>query len=181
VGACDSDPLLFGGGSSGVCSRIPGTGQYDEARRVPSAGNLPTCPAFGSTGLSVDPLVNETGTPYAFTDGDPVNESDPSGLSVYLRFDPLAGIEGYANFGRGLLGLNQAFGSSCRASYYIGGAFPAALGLLAGLSPFDEDASTDDDDYPSPSAPIGRTGSSLQVPQGTNVAASVSAVLWTRS
>jgi hypothetical protein len=30
--------------------------------------------------LSVDPLVDETGTPYAFTDGDPVNEADPSGL-----------------------------------------------------------------------------------------------------
>jgi uncharacterized protein RhaS with RHS repeats len=29
--------------------------------------------------LSVDPLVDETGTPYAFTDGDPVNGSDPSG------------------------------------------------------------------------------------------------------
>ena len=32
--------------------------------------------------LSVDPLVNETGTPYAFTDGDPVNGSDPSGLMI---------------------------------------------------------------------------------------------------
>jgi RHS repeat-associated protein len=30
--------------------------------------------------LSVDPLVDETGTPYAFTNGDPVNGSDPSGL-----------------------------------------------------------------------------------------------------
>jgi len=30
--------------------------------------------------LSVDPLVNQTGTPYAYTGGDPVNRSDPSGL-----------------------------------------------------------------------------------------------------
>lgn len=36
-----------------------------------------------STGqfLSVDPLVAETGTPYAYTGGDPVNRSDPNGLS----------------------------------------------------------------------------------------------------
>ena len=31
--------------------------------------------------LSVDPLVAETGTPYAFTDGDPVNGTDPAGLN----------------------------------------------------------------------------------------------------
>jgi len=30
--------------------------------------------------LSVDPMVDETGTPYAYTDGDPVNGTDPSGL-----------------------------------------------------------------------------------------------------
>lgn len=30
--------------------------------------------------LSVDPLANETGAPYAYTTGDPVNENDPSGL-----------------------------------------------------------------------------------------------------
>jgi RHS repeat-associated protein len=29
--------------------------------------------------LSVDPAVGETGTPYAYTSGDPVNRSDPSG------------------------------------------------------------------------------------------------------
>jgi RHS repeat-associated protein len=32
--------------------------------------------------LSVDPLVRETGTPYEYTAGDPVNASDPSGLCV---------------------------------------------------------------------------------------------------
>jgi RHS repeat-associated protein len=30
--------------------------------------------------LSVDPLVDKTGTPYAYTGGDPVNRNDPSGL-----------------------------------------------------------------------------------------------------
>jgi len=30
--------------------------------------------------LSVDALVNQTGTPYAYTGGDPVNRSDPSGM-----------------------------------------------------------------------------------------------------
>ena len=37
-----------------------------------------------STGqfLSVDPLAAETGTPYAFTGGDPVNGRDPSGLGI---------------------------------------------------------------------------------------------------
>jgi len=32
--------------------------------------------------LSVDPLVNQTGTPYAFADGDPVNGTDPDGLAT---------------------------------------------------------------------------------------------------
>ena len=31
--------------------------------------------------LSVDPLVDETGTPYAFAAGDPVNSTDPTGLN----------------------------------------------------------------------------------------------------
>jgi len=30
--------------------------------------------------LSVDPLVDETGTPWAYTGGDPVNAADPNGL-----------------------------------------------------------------------------------------------------
>src|ERR1700676_190892 len=32
--------------------------------------------------LSVDPLANITGTPYAYTGGDPVNGSDPAGLMI---------------------------------------------------------------------------------------------------
>jgi hypothetical protein len=59
--------------------------------------------------LSVDPLVDETGEPYVYTGGDPVNGSDPSGLcvsffnvvcveggsvtsTVSLRFNPMAGL-----------------------------------------------------------------------------------------
>jgi hypothetical protein len=38
----------------------------------------------------VDPAVDETGTPYAFTAGDPVNQSDPSGLA-YDPEDPASG------------------------------------------------------------------------------------------
>jgi uncharacterized protein RhaS with RHS repeats len=36
-------------------------------------------PATGQF-LSVDPLVDETGTPYAYAGGDPVKQTDPSGL-----------------------------------------------------------------------------------------------------
>ena len=55
--------------------------------------------------LSVDPLVDETGTPYAFTGGDPVNGSDPTGLGpicvfgVCLGFHPGNALKGLANFG----------------------------------------------------------------------------------
>jgi len=38
--------------------------------------------------VSVDPLVDETGTPYAFTEGDPVNGSDPGGL---CNMNPFSG------------------------------------------------------------------------------------------
>jgi len=61
--------------------------------------------------VSVDPLVDETGTPYAFTDGDPVNGSDPSGLYTpcWDALDPLsAGFgqcwsSGYARAGNATL------------------------------------------------------------------------------
>jgi hypothetical protein len=43
-------------------------------------------PATGQL-LSVDPLVDETGQPYAYTGDDPVNESDPSGLSGDVSAD----------------------------------------------------------------------------------------------
>ena len=33
--------------------------------------------------LSVDPLVNQTGTPFAYTAGDPVNAADPLGESLW--------------------------------------------------------------------------------------------------
>jgi RHS repeat-associated protein len=43
--------------------------------------------------LNVDPLVNETGTPYASTAGDPVNEMDPSGLNwLSSAWDDTGGV-----------------------------------------------------------------------------------------
>ena len=36
--------------------------------------------------LGVDPLVDETGTPYAFTGGDPVNWTDPTGEAFWDSF-----------------------------------------------------------------------------------------------
>jgi RHS repeat-associated protein len=35
--------------------------------------------------LSVDPLVNETDAAFSYAEGDPVNQSDPSGLAVYSQ------------------------------------------------------------------------------------------------
>lgn len=58
--------------------------------------------------LSVDPLADMTGTPYAFTGGDPVNGSDPAGLGpicvlgVCLGFHPGNAVKGLANFGAGI-------------------------------------------------------------------------------
>jgi hypothetical protein len=106
--------------------------------------------------LSVDPLVAETGTPYAFTDGDPVNESDPSGSCVKLlwvcvgdgqqtssigfRFDPGAGANAAVNIGRGAsFGLSDRIanwispGASCtvtqnRFDEFLGGAASSVTG-----------------------------------------------------
>src|ERR1700676_1882584 len=54
-------------------------------------------PATGQF-LSVDPLANLTGTPYAYTGGDPVNGSDPSGLcnsvaGVHVYDGPCTGAQ----------------------------------------------------------------------------------------
>jgi RHS repeat-associated protein len=92
-----------------------------------------------STGefTSVDPALAETGQPYAYAGDDPVNEGDPSGLrvcffgiacvgggtettSVSFGFHPMAGLEAWANIGRGAtFGLTDRIdnwispGSSC--------------------------------------------------------------------
>ena len=42
--------------------------------------------------LSVDPLVDETGTPYAYTGGDPVNGSDANGLITCPKWLPGCGV-----------------------------------------------------------------------------------------
>jgi uncharacterized protein RhaS with RHS repeats len=47
-------------------------------------------PATGQF-LTVDPLVDETGQPYAYTGGDPVNAKDPAGT---FTFDPEGGAGG---------------------------------------------------------------------------------------
>jgi len=85
-----------------------------------------------STGqfTSVDPLVAVTGSPYGYAGGDPVNESDPSGLcvevfwvcigggqqtsSIGFRFDPGAGANATVNIGRG-----ASFGLSDRIANFL--------------------------------------------------------------
>jgi len=98
-----------------------------------------------------------TGTPYAFTLGDPVNGSDPSGLCVSLfnivcpgggpvtstlsfRFDPGAAAHATVNIGRGAsFGLSDKIanwispGASCTVSQnrfdqFLGGAASAIAG-----------------------------------------------------
>ena len=44
--------------------------------------------------LSVDPLVDQTETPYAFVNGDPVNATDPLGLFCILGQNPGGGCRG---------------------------------------------------------------------------------------
>jgi len=111
-----------------------------------------------STGqfLSVDPLVAITGTPYAYAGGDPVDESDPDGLG--LTFNPLGAIEGLTDFGRGLLGLSQTFGSSSSGSplhdsYELGNIGFLVLGALSGAS--SEGTSSPDDQCPAVDTQVG--------------------------
>lgn len=103
-------------------------------------------PATGQF-LTRDPLVNETGEPYAYASGDPVNLSDPSGLDVLgLSIDPnsglghaiqrLAGVTdretlGVSGFLRDLLpGENL---DRCSSQYRLGRSYgTAALATVAG-------------------------------------------------
>lgn len=81
--------------------------------------------------LSVDPLVDVTGTPYAFTGGDPVNGSDPSGLgilgaildslnpisqnNVFYRFGYHHPVAGRVVAGGAALGVAAVGGAACLA------------------------------------------------------------------
>jgi RHS repeat-associated protein len=82
--------------------------------------------------LSVDPKLATTGQAYAFTGDDPLNATDPLGLSwtdpswvhkgahwfrkhVHLRFDPKAGLEAAVNIGRGAsFGLTDKIDNAIR-------------------------------------------------------------------
>jgi RHS repeat-associated protein len=96
-------------------------------------------PATGQF-LSIDPLVAQTGSPYGYAEADPIDASDPSGSWPHFQFDPLGAVKGLTNFGSGLLGLPQPFGSSTSQdplhwSYEIGNGAWYGLGVLAGIGP----------------------------------------------
>jgi hypothetical protein len=75
-------------------------------------------PATGQF-LSVDPLVDQTEAPYAYVNGDPVDNSDPTGLfcigSICTHsFDPMASLDAIVNIGRG-----ATFGLTDRIANWI--------------------------------------------------------------
>jgi hypothetical protein len=102
--------------------------------------------------LSRDPLEAETGAPYSYAGGEPLNASDPSGLdwcigSVCLGFHPGDAIKPIVNIGRGAsFGLSDKIanlfspGASCTVTQnsvdqLIGAAATAVAGegILGGL------------------------------------------------
>ena len=111
--------------------------QSIRCQRRPAQGPLPEAlvhryyDAATSQFLSVDPAADLTGTPYAFTSGDPVNGSDPGGLcvsifgvvcvgsgpvtsTVYFQFRPGNAANSIVNVGRG-----ASFGLSDRVANAI--------------------------------------------------------------
>jgi RHS repeat-associated protein len=64
--------------------RRRGTRCARSERRIRSSVGRYYDPATGQF-LSVDPLADDTGQPYAYTDGDPVVGSDPSGLEYHTE------------------------------------------------------------------------------------------------
>jgi len=101
-------------------------------------------PATGQF-LSVDPLVSQTGTPYAYVGGDPVNGADPTGLGPQWNFNPFASLEhaisavGNAinNYAQSIVCGNLGLGNSWFASD-IGCSSPApsssTCGSIAGVT-----------------------------------------------
>jgi len=118
--------------SSTISSQTPFGfgGGYTDATGLVYLLNRYYDPATGQF-LSIDPLVDETGQPYSYTGGDPVNGGDPTGMcvslfgiacigggpvttAVSLRFDPGAGANAIVNVGRG-----ASFGLSDQIANWI--------------------------------------------------------------
>ncbi|MGH9917868.1 MAG: RHS repeat-associated core domain-containing protein [Nitrososphaerales archaeon] len=79
--------LVPAGSEGNECSRSSTAVHYERQTRTggpsPSLVHRYYDPGTGQF-MIVDPLVDETGTPYAFTNGDPVNAIDPNGLDCGL-------------------------------------------------------------------------------------------------
>jgi hypothetical protein len=107
----------------------------------------------------VDPLVAATGTPYAFTGGDPVNGSDPDGLRAVGKAALSIGAgcdiemawcrarQGHLTWGQGALILGVGLGSL--ACLGLCDAAAAAIGGSSGLTWLSENAGSAGSDLPS--------------------------------
>lgn len=89
-------------------------------------------PATGQF-TSVDPLVDATGTPYAYSYDDPVNEIDPTGLDAGTVENAVAGFLDTITFGltktaRGWLGGDNI--NYCSTAYQAGGGAALAAGIF---------------------------------------------------
>jgi RHS repeat-associated protein len=92
--------------------------------------------------LSVDPLVDETGQPYAYAGDDPVNETDPTGLWCIFGHNPNGGCRGSATVVNAWHNVDQAWdclGSACYttkqgAANLVAGA-RNTLNYVSGLPP----------------------------------------------
>lgn len=146
---------------------LTGSTAYDAWGNSETSGGLTTTTPFGYAGsytdptgltylinryydpgtgqfISVDPLVDDTGQPYAYAEDDPIDSSDPAGLAslclfghcVYTHsFDPTASLDAAVNFGRGAsFGLSDTVanwispGASCTVP---GNPVDQALGNVA--------------------------------------------------
>jgi len=87
--------------------------------------------------LSIDPLADETGTPYAFTGGDPVNGTDPDGLGVW--YNPCNWGNACHHVNDALNDVNNAVNSeaSTIVCTNLGFANSWAFSEVAGCGPYD--------------------------------------------